>query len=119
VEGGQWILQCTGDDPGLAINSLPAMADAGPYTLEFRLLSRAGGAGEIFWTTDAVTTLPRGGHLEYPVRHDGEWQTVKLVIPEVKRLFALRLDPCAGPGEVRLEQVRLRDAQGRVVQAWP
>jgi arylsulfatase len=119
VEGGQWILQCTGDDPGLAINSLPEMADVGPYTLEFRLQSRARGAGEVYWTTDAATVLPRGGRLEYPVRHDGEWQTVKLAIPETKRLFALRLDPCAGPGEVRLEQVRLKDAQGRVVQAWP
>jgi arylsulfatase len=119
VEGGQWVLDCTGNDPGLAINALPPMSDAGPYTLDFRLQSRASGGGEVYWTTDATTVLPRGGHLEFPVRHDGQWQDVALSIPESRRLFALRIDPCAGPGEVRLERVRLKDAQGKVLKSWP
>ncbi len=119
VAGGAWVLQCTGADPGIAINVLPPMPDAGPYTLEFKLQSRASGAGEVYWTTDDQTTLPRGGHLEFAVRHDGEWQVVTLRIPETRRLFALRLDPCGGPGAVRIERLQLKDAAGKILQAWP
>jgi arylsulfatase A-like enzyme len=119
VQDGALLLDCVGDDPGLAIDNLPAAANGGPYTLEFRLQSRASGDGEIYWTTDAATTLPRGGHAIFPVKHDGHWQTVSLRIPETKSLYALRLDPCAGTGSVRIEGLRLRDARGEVVKSWP
>jgi arylsulfatase A-like enzyme len=119
VEDSQFVLLCTGDDPGLAFNALPPMSDIGPYTLGFRLKSTAIGDGEIFWTTDASTTLPRGDHLTFPVKHDGKWQTVTLNIPETRRLFGLRFDPCAGSGEVRVEGLQLKDATGKIIKAWP
>lgn len=119
IQDGALLLDCVGDDPGLAIDHLPASVHGGPYTLEFRLQSRASGEGEIYWTTDAATTLPRGGHTAFAVRHDGEWQTLSLRIPETKPLYALRLDPCAGTGSVRIEGLRLRDVRGEVVQRWP
>lgn len=115
---GQLILECSGDDPGLAID-VAEPAAAGPYTLEFRLQSRASGEGEIFWTTDASTPLPRGGHATFAVKHDGDWQSIALKISETKPLVALRLDPCAGVGQVRIEGLQLKDAAGRVVRSWP
>jgi hypothetical protein len=51
--------------------------------------------------------------------HDGQWHTVILPIAETKKLHSLRLDPCAGPGEVRLEGVRLKDATGATIKSWP
>ncbi|MBN2452054.1 MAG: sulfatase-like hydrolase/transferase, partial [Lentisphaeria bacterium] len=119
IEGTQLVLDCEGPDPGLAFDALPAMGDEGPYTLTFRLSSTAGGSGEIYWTTDGRTTLPKGGHLEVAVTHDGQWRTVTLAIPETRRLHALRLDPCAAAGTVRIESLELRSASGGTLAAWP
>ncbi|MFZ5831824.1 MAG: arylsulfatase [Planctomycetota bacterium] len=119
VEEGQLVLDCSGDDPGLAFDRLPALTTAGPYTLEFRVQSRASGGGEVYWTTDPETTLPNGEHLAFEVTHDGNWHSIKLSIQEPKVLHAFRLDPCAGAGEVRLEAIQLKGADGTVLHQWP
>ena len=119
VKEGQLLLHCSGDNPGVAFDALPLMSAAGPYTLEFRLKSQASGTGEIYWTTDAKTKLTKGGHLVFPVTHDGQWKTIRLNIPEVQRLYGLRLDPCAGAGEVRMEGLQLKDAEGEILKLWP
>jgi len=118
VEGTQLILTCTGNDPGLAFDKL-AIAQPGPYTLEFRLQSKAAGSGELYWTTDAETILPKGKHLDFDVKHDGEWHEHTLRIEEAKTLHAFRLDPCGGEGEVKLEGLVLNAADGKVLAKWP
>lgn len=110
--------QCTGGDPGLAF-TLPKCQAAGPFTLEFRLQSTASGAGEIYWTTDAATMLPKGRHLDFPVTHDGAWHTHTVRIEESKTLHALRLDPCGGAGKVTLDGLTLKAADGTIVGQWP
>ena len=120
IDDGQLVLECSGDDPGLAFQTLGLEADAaGPYTLHFRVQSHADGGGEIFWTTDRQTILPKGGHLEFPVEHGGKWQNFALKIPERKRLYGLRLDPCASAGQVRIEGLMLKDASGKILKSWP
>ncbi len=118
VEGTQLILQCTGNDPGLAFEKL-AISQPGPYTLEFSLQSKSTGAGELYWTTDAETILPKGKHLDFEVKHDGEWHDMKLVIDEAKTLHGLRFDPCSGEGEVKIEGLTLKAADGKVLAKWP
>ena len=118
VEGQQLILQCTGDDPGLAFEHLHLEAP-GPYTIEFRLQSKAKGTGEVYWTTDAETILPKGKHLDFDVQHDGEWRDIKLRIDEATTMHALRLDPCGGEGEVRIEGLVLKGADGNMLAKWP
>lgn len=118
VEGSQLILQCSGEDPGLAFEYL-ALTSPGPYLLEFKLQSRATGGGELYWTTDAQTLLPKGGRAGFDVKHDGKWHVHSLRIEETKTLHALRLDPCAGPGEARLEGLVLKTTDGKVLAKWP
>ncbi len=115
----QLILTCTGDDPGLSFDRLPQVNAPGPYTLEFRLQSTATGPGEIYWTTDAQTKLPKGRHLDFVVTHDGQWHTHQLAVDETKTIRGLRLDPCAGPGKVVLEGLALKSATGAVLRQWP
>jgi len=118
VEGPQIILHSTGTDPGLAFEHL-AVETPGPYTLEFRLQSNSTGPGELYWTTDAETILPKGKHLDFEVKHDGEWHNIKLTIDETKVLLALRLDPCAGEGVVKLEGLTLKATDGKLLVKWP
>jgi len=119
VEDGALVLACSGDDPGLAFDRLDPQPKGGPYTLAFRLQSQASGGGKLFWTTAAGVSLPRGERLDFPVTHDGSWHELRLVIPEDKPLHGLRLDPCGGPGTVRLEGLVLEDAAGNVIRRWP
>ncbi|NND96230.1 MAG: arylsulfatase, partial [Pirellulaceae bacterium] len=54
VSGDELIVQCDGNDSGLAFDRIALPADApGPYLLKFSLQSRAGGQGEVYFTTDA------------------------------------------------------------------
>ncbi len=118
IEEGQLVLTSSGNDPGLTFEGLD-LTTKGPYTLQFRLQSKSSGDGEIYWTTDAGKPLPKGEHLGFPVIHDGQWHEVTLNLAEIKSLHALRLDPCAGPGEVRIDSLRLKDAAGNIIKSWP
>lgn len=119
VIGGEFALECEGNDPGLAFDSLGALSTAGPYELSFRLQSHASGNGEVYFTTHAKTQLPAGKHLDFQVTHDGEWQEISLRLDTTEKLYGLRLDPCAGPGRVRMSHLELRDATGKVLRTWP
>jgi|APTNR8051073442_1049403.scaffolds.fasta_scaffold01107_7 arylsulfatase A-like enzyme len=119
VAGTQLQLHCTGSDPGLAFDRLTKIEAPGPYVLQFRLQSHASGDGEIFWTTDAETILPKGKRLEFQVAHDGEWHEHTLKIDDTGVLHAFRLDPCGGEGDVVMEGLALKTADGRVLVSWP
>ncbi len=118
VEGKQLVLTCTGSDPGLAFSNV-GVTTAGPYALTFRLQSRASGEGEIYWTTDAATILPKGKHQTFPVTHDGQWHDLTLTIAEPGVMHGLRFDPGAGAGEIRIEALQLRDSSGATLKSWP
>ncbi|MFO1483811.1 MAG: arylsulfatase [Verrucomicrobiaceae bacterium] len=118
VEGDQLVLQCTDDDPGLAFDKL-VIEQPGPYTLEFKLQSKSSGSGELYWTTDTETTLPQGKHLDFDVKHDGEWHEHAIRIDEPKTIHALRFDPCGGEGEVRIQGLVLKGTDSKVLAKWP
>jgi arylsulfatase A-like enzyme len=119
VEKQQLVLTCTGTDSGIAIDALGANTPAGPYELRFRLQSQASGEGEVYFTTDGETILPRGEHITFEVNHDGQWHEFSLKLDTDQQIHALRFDPCSGPGVVRIEALKLTDSKGKVIQQWP
>ncbi|MFN9914316.1 MAG: arylsulfatase, partial [Pirellulaceae bacterium] len=90
-----------------------------PYLLSLEIQSRASGMGEVYFTTDPQTSLPRGEHLEFEVAHDGQWHALTLPLTTDQVLYGLRLDPCTGAGQVRLRQMQLKSAAGEVLSGWP
>ncbi len=118
IEKEQLVLTSTGDKPGLTFD-VSDIKTAGPYTLTFRIQSNASGDGAIYWTTDAKSSLPKGVHQTFKVTHDGQWHDITLNLAELKILHALRLDPCAGKGVVRLDSLQLKDATGKTLKQWP
>jgi arylsulfatase A-like enzyme len=119
LEGNELVLECSGDDPGLAFEQLPKITAAGPYKLEFEVRGEARGNGKFFWVTDPKVRLPQGERVDFPVTHDGEWRSVTLAAKTAEILRGFRLDPCAGPGTVALRGLRLLSADGRVIASWP
>jgi hypothetical protein len=118
TEGKVLVLDCKGNDPGLAMENL-ASTQPGPYRLRFDLQSSSSGGGEVYFTTDPKTRLPGGKHLEFPVVHDLQWHSHVLSLDTAERLHGLRLDPCAGTGEVRIRNLQLLDANGQTLHSWP
>lgn len=119
IDGDTLVLTCSGDDPGLAFEGIQDLSSPGPYHLSFRVQSRAAGPAELFFTTDPRTKLPAGRRLGFEVAHDGQWHDITLKLDTTGTLHSLRLDPCAGPGVVRLQKLVLRDAQGKPHPVWP
>lgn len=119
VESNELILACTGSDPGLAFDAIRNLKSPGPYRLTFRVKSASTGTGEVYFTTDPKTPLPSGTHLEFEVTHDDQWHDITIKLDTHETLHGLRLDPCSGPGQVRLRALTLHDDQGRTLQSWP
>ncbi len=119
IEDELLVLECSGDDPGLAFDRLPRLVQDGPYRLRFEAQSDASGPGAIYWTTDPKTPLTRGSRVSFDVAHDGEWHEHEIAIEESQRLHALRLDPCAGTGTVRLRGLTLLDSDDGPLLRWP
>ncbi len=120
VDAADLVLQCTGEDPGLAFDHVTGAAGSvGPYQLSFSLKSDASGSGEVYFTTDPKTQLPKGKHQVFEVLHDGQWHQHRLRLETPETLHGFRLDPCAGPGVVRLRDLKLLDAAGKALQTWP
>lgn len=119
IADGLMQLTFSGEDPGLAWDRLPAGLAAGPYVLRFELSSKASGAGDVFFTTDAETSLPRGKQISFQPQHDGSWHEHRIDLPTDKSLHKLRLDVCAGAGSAQIRSLQLTDRQGNVLLAWP
>lgn len=112
-------LTFTGPDPGLAIDQLPTSLPAGPYVLSFELNSSAKGDGELFFTTDAKTSLPKGTRVPFAVTADGEWHEHSIRLATEKRIQKLRLDVSEDEGTARIRNLVLQGGDGIQLMQWP
>ena len=117
--GNELRLQFTGDDPGIAMDLRSRKLAAGPYRLTFRLTGGSKGGGELFYTTNPSTTLPKGERKSFELRADGQWQNVVLNLPTDKKLHQLRLDVSQGEGTATITDLTLFDSNGDVLVKWP
>lgn len=112
-------LTFTGEDSGLAFDALPATLPDGPYLLAFELKSDGDGSGDVFFTTDAKTSLPKGQNIHFVVQADGAWHEHRINVLTEGQLHKLRLDVGEGNGNATIKQLRLLDADGQVLLRWP
>ena len=119
VVDGELRTQFTGEDPGIAMDLRRRELPNGPYVLSFHLRGGVRNGGELFYTTDPETTLPHGERVEFDIRADGKWQPITLELPTHGRLQQLRIDVSPGPGEATIAELKLTDADGNQVMAWP
>lgn len=108
-----------GDDPGIALDQLPAKFFNGPYELSFSLKSTASGSGEVFYTTDATTSLPKGQHQSFEVTHDGRWHDYGIRLETTEQLRKLRLDVSDGEGNAQINALQLIGPAKEVLMLRP
>ena len=116
LRDGQFIITSTGGDPYLHTRDLPRGRP--PFTVELRMRSDSSGPGEFFWTSSAREGFGRDACVSFVVEHDSLWHDYQVKLPASKAILALRLDPATAPGEIRLERLALRDADGKLMKEW-
>ena len=119
IADGELQLVFTGDDPGIAMDLRRNVLPPGPYRVTFRLRGGSVDGGELFFTTDATTTLPRGTRIAFDVKADDNWQNVDIELPTSKSIQQLRLDVSKGAGKASIRELRLSDVSGKTLLRWP
>jgi arylsulfatase A-like enzyme len=119
IVDGMLQLRFTGDDPGIAMDLRGRELPNGPYRLSFRLRGGTQGGGEMFYTIDPKTTLPKGKRVVFDVHNNGTWQQLRLELPTDRRIYQLRLDVSNGPGKATIAELKLTDKEGRQIITWP
>jgi len=119
ISDGRLELLFTGDDPGIAMDLRNQGLAVGPYRLRFRLLGGGSGGGEIFYTTDSKTTLPKGERISFAVNADGKWQDVMIELPTQRNIQQLRIDVSQDRGKATIAELQLEKVTGEVLVSWP
>lgn len=119
IVDGELQLVFSGEDPGIAMDLRRNALPPGPYRVTFRLRGGSVDGGELFFTTDAKTTLPRGTRIAFDVKADGNWQNVDIELPTSKSIRQLRLDVSEGAGKATIRDLGLSDVSGKTLLRWP
>ncbi|MEM7143489.1 MAG: arylsulfatase [Verrucomicrobiota bacterium] len=116
---GVLLLTFTGDDPGIAMD-LRSMKDmpAGPYQVSFDLKTDTAGTGDIFYTIDGKTVLPKGENRQFPVNGTDAAQAVRVDLKTDKQLHQLRIDVSDGEGAAEIANLQLLGLGGKVIKDW-
>jgi arylsulfatase len=119
IVDGELRLEFSGDDPGISMDLRGRDIPVGPYRLKFRLQGGTKGGGELFYTTDPKSILPKGERIEFEVDADGKWHDMELRLPVEKRIYQLRLDVGDGVSKATIADLNLIDSGGKPVMSWP
>ena len=119
IVGDELRLEFSGDDPGIAMDLRGRDMPVGPYRLKFRLQGGTKDGGELFYTTDPRTILPKGERIEFAVGADGKWHDIDLRLSTEQRIYQLRLDVGDGVSKATVSGLTLLDSAGKRVIAWP
>ncbi len=118
VANGNLQLVFSGEDPGIAIDLRRESLPPGPYRVSFELNGGTTSGGELFFTTDQKTTLPKGKRIPFEVSANGKWQNIEIDLQTNKSIQQLRLDVSDGPGNASIRKFRLTDASGNTLRQW-
>ena len=112
-------LQFSGDDPGIAMDLRSVSIPKGPYQVRFRVRQTDSTKGELFFTTDRQTTLPKGHRLSFDLEGDDQWQNLNLPIKTEQTIYQIRIDLCDNTGSALIDHLELTDNQGKTLLSWP
>ena len=119
VVGGELRLEFSGDDPGIAMDLRSNALPSGPYVVSFRLKGGTEGDGDLFYTLDPKTILPKGERVSIDVSADDQWKQVTIPLAQQSRLFQLRIDVANGESRATIADLKLTKPDGTTLMEWP
>lgn len=106
----------TEGNPSFNTTELPP--GQGPFTLGLCMRVHGKGEGRVYWATSKREPYARERSTSFPLQHDDAWHNYLVKIPSDTPLHSLRLDAGIGAGETRIEFMRLRDKNEKLVREW-
>jgi len=97
-------IESTGGDPYL---SSPQVKLAAPVAVRLRMRSKAGGGGQIFWTTTRSRGTDERKSARFRLEHDGRWHVYSVPLDATGTVTMLRLDPGSAPGLVEVDSIEI------------
>ncbi len=113
---GSLLLESTGGDPFIYVNTAPPAH--GRLEFRFRMRSRAKGGGMTFWSTLENRAFGPQRRPPFKPVHDGEWHEYAVPFTCEGTLHALRIDPATAPGVIEFDWIRLVNAKGEELAGW-
>jgi arylsulfatase A-like enzyme len=113
---GALIITAIGGDPFVVTADVPA--EAGSLVVRFRLRSDSSGVGQFFHADEQTPQFGPTVRLSFAPVHDGEWHEYDVRFSAQGLLKQIRIDPCAAPGKVEIDWVRLCREDGTLLKAW-
>ena len=112
-------LTFTGENPGIAMDLRgETELTKGPYKVVFELTGSWKGSGEIFYTTNAQSILPKGEVVKFEITGSDEEQKICVDLKTEKVLNQIRIDVADGAGSAMIKNLRLLSRDGGVLKDW-
>jgi alpha-L-rhamnosidase len=107
VAGGVLSTSSTGGDPFMTQGERLALDGSDGLTVEVTMEVGADNGAQVFWTTAAEPGFSEGKSTKFPVTGGG-MRTYEVPVPAFDgTLTGLRLDPQSGPGDIRIDSIRI------------
>jgi len=116
VTDGELIIHSTAGDPWVQTTIDPPLE--GPFMFEFETMAASGGPGVVFGGWDGKGFQP-GTYIQALEGQPGTWVSSRVKLPAKGKLTSLRIDPPGTAGTSRLRNIRLLDAEGKLLKQWP
>lgn len=116
LKGASLHMAVSKGDPML-MTARPLTAGPGEYVLSIRMMAKAKGGGQVFGRPSS-RGYQRGRGKAFAAHHDGKWHEYDVKLDLDHPLHQIRLDPCAGAGELEIGRIRLSDVDGKMVREW-
>lgn len=112
------VVTSTGGDPHLSFR-LPREVKETSLKLSITMTSDSKGNGQIFWQEKGVAPAyfrDRSTHFE--IQHDGKKHEYSISFSAKKTVTGIRIDPSTGFGTIRISNIRLTNADGKLIHQW-
>ena len=105
----------SGGDPFFFTGEVPKAS--GPYTIKFRMNTRIGGDGTVFWAPNKKGFAATKS-VDFTINRDGQFHDYSVSLPENKEIGKLRIDTGKATGDATIDWIRLFDGNNKLVKAW-
>lgn len=116
--GGKLVVTSTGEDPHLVAN-FKQPVPARDYVLTVTMESDSSGTGQVFWQEHSVQPpFEADRSVSFEVNHDGQSHQYSIAFSTKEDLAAVRIDPSAASGTIKLSSVKVETKSGVLVGSW-
>ena len=105
----------SGGDPFFFTGGVPKAS--GPYTIKFRMNTRIGGDGTVFWAANKKG-FAANRSVDFTINRDGQFHDYSVKLPENNDFGKLRIDTGKDTGDATIDWIRLFDGDNKLVKAW-